>query len=217
MYETLRRAYGPQHWWPAGTAFEMIVGAYLTQNTSWRAVERSLDNLRQRHVLSIEGLRELPEEELRVLIRPSGYMIRKSAALKAFVAFVDREWGGALEALAPTPTADLRHRLLALPGVGPETADAILLYAFGHPVMVVDEYFRRVAARHGLAPERAPHSFLSRLGLAAFRDDPPHTLPAHLNELHALVVNVGKLHCGPSPRCNGCPLATYPAPIPRGF
>jgi endonuclease-3 related protein len=217
MYEALLRAYGPQQWWPARTPFEMIIGAFLTQNTSWRAVERSLENLRNRHALSIDGLRGLSEEELRVLIRPSGYMIRKAGALKAFVAFVDSECGGALEALASTPTDDLRQRLLALPGVGPETADAILLYAFGHPVMVVDEYFRRIAVRHGLAPERAAHRFLSQLGRAAFRDDPPPTLPAHLNELHALIVNVGKLHCGPSPRCHGCPLAVYPAPIPRGF
>ena len=151
MHDELMRAYGPQHWWPARTPFEVILGAYLTQNTAWKAVERSLANLRAAGALTPEGLRDVPLAKLRRLIRPSGFITRKAPALKAFVAMLDKEFGGSLEALAATPTAVLRQRLLDLPGVGPETADAILLYALGHAVPVADEYLRRIAERHGLA------------------------------------------------------------------
>ncbi len=155
MYGRLVTEYGPQQWWPAQTAFEVVVGAYLTQNTAWRAVERSIANLAAHGALSVEGLRRLDEEELRQIIRPSGYMVRKAAALKAFVAFLDDEFGGSLARLASTPMNTAREKLLALPGVGPETADAILLYALGRPAMVVDEYLRRIVTRHQLLPEDA--------------------------------------------------------------
>ena len=158
MHDDLLRAYGPQHWWPARTRFEVVLGAYLTQNTSWKAVERSLANLREAGALTVEGLRKVPLAALRRLIRPSGFYTRKGPALKAFVSMLDRECGGSLERLAAMPTAMLRKRLLDLPGVGPETADAILLYALGHAVPVADEYLRRIAERHGLsknAPGRA--------------------------------------------------------------
>lgn len=214
MYDHLVRVYGPQHWWPAKTQIEVIVGAYLTQNTSWRGVERSIANLEARGVLTLEGLRLLPEEELRALIRPSGYMLRKAAAIRAFVLFVDTYYAGELDRLSTESTATLRPQLLALPGVGPETADAILLYAFGHPVMVVDEYLRRITARHGLAPERARYAELQQLASAAFADLPTVMLLGHTNEFHALVVAVGKTHCGPRPRCQGCPLAGFPAMLP---
>ena len=150
MHDRLARAYGPQHWWPAKTAFEVILGAYLTQNTAWKAVERSLANLRDAGALTLEGLRAIAVEELSRLIQPSGFFTRKAPALKAFVAMVDEEFSGSLEVLAATPTPALRKRLLALPGVGPETADAILLYALGHAVPVADEYLRRIAERHEL-------------------------------------------------------------------
>ncbi len=150
MHDDLMNAYGPQHWWPARTPFEVILGAYLTQNTAWKAVERSLANLRAAGALTPAGLRAIPLAKLRRLIRPSGFITRKAPALKAFVAMLDKEFGGSLEALAATPTPALRQRLLALPGVGPETADAILLYALGSPVPVADEYLRRIAERHRL-------------------------------------------------------------------
>ena len=150
MHDLLAKAYGPQHWWPAKTPFEVILGAYLTQNTAWKAVERSLLNLRASGALTVEGLRALTLEELRRCIQPSGFYMRKAPALKAFVAMLDEEFGGSLEKLAAKPTAALRTRLLALPGAGPETADAILLYALRHAVPVADEYLRRVAERHEL-------------------------------------------------------------------
>ncbi len=199
-------AYGPQQWWPAETALQVVVGAYLTQNTSWRAVERSISNLTARGVMHLEGLRSIGEEELRVLIQPSGFMLRKAAAIRAFIAFLDRHHGGSLEAMAANPTRELRRQLLALPGVGEETADAILLYALGHPVMVVDEYLRRIASRHGLAPEGAKYAHLQQLAEQAFVQDPEELLPSLANEFHALVVAVGKQHCGTHAKCEGCPL-----------
>ena len=207
LYETLFAAYGPQQWWPARTPFEVIIGAYLVQNTSWRGVVRSIANLEGRHALTIDGLRALPGEELRILIRPSGYMIRKATALQAFIAFLDERYNGSLDQLAAENTAVLRPQLLALPGVGPETADVILLYALGHPVMVVDEYLRRIATRHDLALVKSPYLELQQLALAAFAQDHKATLLRHFNEFHALIVEAGKNHCGPTPRCAGCPLS----------
>jgi endonuclease-3 related protein len=212
MHDRLADAYGPQLWWPAETAFEVILGAYLTQNTAWIAVERSLSNLREAGALSLEGLRSLTLEQLRVLIRPSGFFMRKATALKAFVAMLDIEFGGSIDALASSPTAVLRARLLELPGVGPETADAILLYALGHPVPVADEYLRRIVERHGLltsAPERNRKGYeqLVELTRAAFAEDSIAERARSFNEAHALIVAVGKAHCGPRPDCASCPLA----------
>jgi endonuclease III related protein len=211
MHDRLVAAYGPQQWWPAKTAFEVILGAYLTQNTAWKAVERSLQNLRAAGALTPEGLRALPLDELRRLIRPSGFFTRKAPALKAFVAMLDEECGGSLDTLATAPTEALRKRLLALPGVGPETADAILLYGLHHPVPMADEYLRRIAARHRLlAPERGrreiSYDALTALTRRAFERDAEAGRLRLYNEFHALTVAVGKAHCGRTPRCEGCPL-----------
>jgi endonuclease-3 related protein len=213
MYERMVAEYGPQQWWPATTPFEVVVGAYLTQNTSWRGVERSIHNLAEQGALSVDGIRQISEDALHQLIRPSGYMVRKAAALKAFVDFLDRDYGGSLEALTDAPAGESRTRLLALPGVGPETADAILLYALGRPAMVVDEYLRRIVTRHELLPERAKYGEIQALAIAALRGFPPESIVPHYNEFHALVVMVGKTHCGPRPKCEGCPLAGF---LPKG-
>ena len=224
MYERLADTYGPQHWWPGETPLEITLGAYLTQNTSWRAVERSLGNLRERglignvsehQVLDAAALLAMPEEELRTLLRPSGYMVRKTAAIRAFLGFLFAEAGGSFERLAAMRTEVLRPKLLALPGVGPETADAILLYALGHEAMVVDEYLRRVTVRHGLAAERSRYDAIQRLAWSAFADQRGKQRVRHANEFHALIVMVGKEHCGPKPRCAGCPLACFPALLPE--
>lgn len=212
MHDQLVTAYGPQFWWPAKTSLEVIVGAYLTQNTSWKAVERSLANLHAAGAMTVEGLRAIPLEELRRAIQPSGFFTRKAPALKAFIAMLDEEFGGSLDRMAAAPTGELRKRLLALPGVGKETADAILLYALGHAVPVADEYLRRIAGRHGLlapAPGRAEISYdaLSELTRQAFANDPGQEHSLLYNEFHALVVAVGKAHCGQAARCEGCPLA----------
>jgi endonuclease-3 related protein len=212
MHDRLAKAYGPQHWWPAETAFEVVLGAYLTQNTAWKAVELSLANLRAAGALTLDGLRALPLGRLQELIRPSGFPTRKAPALKAFVAMLDAEFGGSLDVLARTPTQSLRCRLLALPGVGQETADAILLYALHHPVPMADEYLRRIAQRHRLLsppPERNRRGYesLVHLTLQAFAADPADSHAQLFNEFHALTVAVGKAHCGRTAECAGCPLA----------
>jgi endonuclease-3 related protein len=212
MHERLAEAYGPQYWWPAKTPFEVILGAYLTQNTAWKAVERSLANLGEAGALTPAGLRSLAPDELQRRIRPSGFATRKGPALKAFVAMLDEEFGGSLERLAAAPTHALRDRLLALPGVGPETADAILLYALGHPVPVTDEYLRRIVERHGLetpAPGRNARGYaaLTALTRQAFAADSPQNQAWLFNEFHALTVAVGKAHCRRTAQCADCPLA----------
>ena len=210
FHDQLMATYGPQQWWPAETALEVIVGAYLTQNTSWRGVERSIANLHQRGVMHLDGLRATPEEELRLLIRPSGYMIPKRLLpSKPSLDFLDREHGSSLPQLAAQPTSVARKQLLALPGVGEETADAILLYALFHPVPVVDEYLRRIADRHGLINRKEKYGAVQAMVEEAFGRDPAERRVPLLNEFHALVVMVGKNHCGPKPRCQGCPLALF--------
>jgi endonuclease III related protein len=206
LYERLLAVYGPQQWWPAKTPLEVIIGAYLTQNTAWTSVERSLQNLEAHHLLCIDGLRSVSEDELRTLIRPSGYMIRKAAAIKAFIAFLDTYYQGSLESLADEAPEIARTRLLALPGVGPETADAILLYALGQPAIVVDEYLRRVVTRHNLLPATAKYADIQRLSLTAFAGDTPAKRKQHFNEFHAVIVQVGKHHCGRQAKCETCPL-----------
>ena len=206
IYERLVAAYGPQQWWPAKTPLEVVIGAYLTQYTAWTSVERSLQNLESRGLLTVEGLREISEEELRTLIRPSGYMNRKAAAIKAFIAFLNEYYEGSLESLSKESPDIARERLLTLPGVGPETADAILLYALGQPTMVVDEYLRRVVTRHGLLPATSKYTEIQRLAETAFQNDAPATRRQHYNEFHAVIVQVGKNHCGRAPRCESCPL-----------
>jgi endonuclease-3 related protein len=209
MHDRLMAAYGAQEWWPAETPFEVIVGAYLTQNTSWKAVERSLDQLRAAGVFSLDALRAVPVARLQQLITPSGFFTRKAPALKAFVALVDAEFGGSLARMTAADTAGVRARLLALPGVGPETADAILLYALGHRVPVADEYLRRIAERHGLVEaegRRIRYEQLAELTRAAFAQDAEGERTQLYNEFHALTVAVGKAHCGRAARCAGCPL-----------
>ena len=239
-YRTLYRAWGAQHWWPAETRFEVIVGAYLTQNTAWTNVELALINLRQAHILSIEGIRRVPVRRLERLIRSSGYFRQKVARLKTFVAFLDQQYGGSLDQLFAQPTGKLREELLGLNGVGPETADSILLYAGNHPVFVVDAYTRRILGRHGILPEKAdyedirelfqrsletvaldPKSALlapqleSGIGPATHRPSAMSTaartvLAQVYNEMHGLMVGVGKHYCKKSqPQCDGCPLQKF--------
>jgi endonuclease-3 related protein len=212
MHDQLAAAYGPQSWWPAKTPFEVIVGAYLTQNTAWKAVERSLANLHSAGALTVEGIRAISLEQLRKLIRPSGFHTRKAPALKAFVAMLDADFDGSLDRMAAESTDTLRRRLLTLPGVGPETADAILLYAVRHAVPVADEYLRRIAERHQLVEpppgrDRKGYEALAHLTRQAFSGELVAGHAQFFNEFHALTVAVGKAHCGKTARCAGCPLA----------
>jgi len=249
FYRALYRAWGAQHWWPAKTRFEVIVGAYLTQNTAWTNVELALANLRQARVLSVEGIRGVPLRKLERLIRPSGCFRQKAARLKTFVAFLDQKYDGSPDQLAQLfsqPTIAIRAELLSLNGVGPETADSILLFAGNHPVFVVDAYTRRILARHKILPEKTDyeeirelfHRALSPLAheqqqtpakaVAQFKSGvrgaahPPSAMSTAertalvqvYNEMHGLIVGVGKNYCRKAKAaCEECPLRPF---LPAG-
>jgi endonuclease-3 related protein len=228
-YSALLGRWGAQHWWPAQSRFEVIVGAFLTQNTAWTNVEKALRRLRQARKLSLPGVRATPEPELAELIRSSGYYRQKAHRLKHFVAWLDAEYGGSLDRMFAQPTEKLRAELLALHGVGPETADSILLYAGNHPVFVVDAYTRRIFERHKLVAKKAKYDELRLLvesSLAEFEGDcargadpmhPPSRmsraargeLAQHFNEFHGLIVRTAKDYCATRPNCAGCPLEKY--------
>lgn len=270
-YHTLFSAWGRQHWWPAQSRFEMIVGAYLTQNTSWTNVEKALGNLRKVRLLTVSGIRRTPQPELEQLIRSAGYFRQKAHRLKTFVSFLDQRYGGSLARMFAQPTGELRNQLLALHGVGPETADSILLYAGNHPVFVVDAYTRRILQRHQIVPSAAGYdeirllfeealagapaaesfspqrrrgprenprsnsNYFSRaqktlpgaLGVSAVNKHPSgprgsshppsavseaarSPLVQALNEMHGLIVGVGKNYCLKSqPQCEQCPLQKF--------
>lgn len=206
LLEALRTEYGDLQWWPADTAFEMMVGAVLTQNTSWMNVEKALANLRAVDALSPDGLMALGQEELAGYIRPSGYFNVKADRLRHLLTFLDE--AGGVEGLASLETDALRAALLAVKGVGPETADDIVLYAFNRPVFVVDAYTRRLFERLEIPQARDQYDRLRAHVEAEVGPD-----VAALNDLHALIVEHGKERCRPRPRCEGCPLqgrCSYP-------
>jgi len=205
VYDVLLHAYGPQHWWPAKTPTEVVIGAILTQNTAWRNVERAMENLRQAGCLTWESLGRMSEDRLAELIRPSGTFRVKAARLAAFVRVLREGYGGSLDRLLAGPLDEVRRRLLTIHGIGPETADAILLYAGGRPAFVVDAYTRRVLRRHFVTAGRADYETAQRLFQEALPPD-----AAVYNEYHALLVAVGKRHCRALADCEGCPLAPMP-------
>lgn len=244
IYRKLSRTWGRQHWWPAETPFEVIAGAILTQNTSWTNVERALSSLKAEGKLSIEGIRELPLPELEKLVRSSGYFRRKAQRLKNFVCFLDARYAGSLEQMYAAPTQELRAELLSLNGIGPETADSILLYGGSHETFVVDAYTRRVLERHESISVAAKYDAIRGLVERALRRElasPPATArtpdpgrpPIHspsamstaprspmaqiYNEMHGLLVQVGKHYCvKQEPKCNLCPLGPLlPSPRPH--
>lgn len=240
-YSTLLRAWGRQHWWPARTRFEVIVGAFLTQNTAWANVESVLRRLRANGLINLEGIRSTSLLRLEVLIRSSGYFRQKARRLKTFVAFVDQRYGGSLQRMFAQPTDKLRRELLELNGIGPETADSILLYAGQHPVFVVDAYTRRILDRHGILSMSTPYEQIRELleraltasgidgqdlsiagqGGAVHRPSPMSLAKRSpvaqvYNEMHALLVGVGKNYCMKSaPRCDSCPLRRFLPPLDR--
>ena len=198
VYDRLLARFGPQHWWPAETRFEVMVGAVLTQATAWGNVEKAIARLKEADALSPGGLRRLPVDELAQLVYPSGYYNAKARKLKALVMYLGERFGDDLDAMGRCDTA-LREELLGIHGIGDETADDILLYALGKPVFVVDAYTRRLFHRLGLAPERGAYSEYSTLFTDSLRDD-----AAMFGEYHALIVRLGVEHCRKTPVCNGC-------------
>ena len=208
VYERLLGAFGPQQWWPGDSPFEIMIGAVLVQNTAWRNVERAIDNLREAAVMEPHALYALAPEELAEFIRPAGYFQVKAKRLRNLLKFLIEEFDGSLDAMFRTNLATLREQLLAIHGIGPETADAILLYAGGLPTFVVDSYTHRVLARHGWIGYEA--------GYHEIKDHFETALPADAqlyNEYHALLVRVGKDYCKrTAPKCEACPLCDFLPP-----
>ncbi len=205
LYLRLFSAFGPQGWWPGETPFEVALGAILTQNTNWLNVARVMDALKAQGALDPQVLGAMPEAELARHLRPVGYYNVKAARVKNFLAFFAGRFESSTERMSGESLEDLRHALLAVKGVGPETADSILLYAVNKPTFVIDAYTFRVLHRHGLAPEGMPYDELQAL----FMDHLPADVPL-FQEFHALFVKVGKDFCRPRPRCPGCPLEGWP-------
>jgi endonuclease-3 related protein len=199
--------FGHLHWWPGETPFEVCVGAILTQNTSWSNVERAIANLRTAHVLEPRKLFALRESKLAALIRPAGYFNVKARRLRSFLRVLVEEFGGDLERLFSGDTAAVRERLLAINGVGPETADSMLLYAGGHHRFVIDAYTKRIFQRHGWSGAEAGYEHLQRLCEGALDEKPRSKRLDYWQDFHAQLVMVGKYFCRTrEPRCAGCPL-----------
>lgn len=207
MASRLQKAFGPQHWWPADTPFEVMVGAVLTQNTNWKNVERAVANLKRAKALSPRKLLALSRTAMQKLIRPAGYFRVKEKRLRSLVEWFQARTRGRLARLKAAPTNELREELLSVHGVGPETADSILLYALGRPVFVVDAYTRRVLGRHGLLRGGEGYDLIREAFERAIKGG---GRARRLNELHAQVVELAKRHCRVKRSCEGCPLEGWP-------
>jgi len=206
MYHALFSTYGPQRWWPGESPFEMMVGAVLTQNTAWGNVEKAIANLKREGPLTVARLRRLAPRKLASLIRPSGYYNVKAKRLVHLTDFLAARYGGSPARMLHEHPAKLRKGLLSVNGIGPETADAIMLYAAGHPVFVVDAYTSRIFGRHGLLTGEEGYHDIQRMFLENLPGD-----SRLFNEYHALIVRLAKEQCRKSlPRCSGCPLEPFP-------
>jgi endonuclease III related protein len=209
-YDALFNAHGRQHWWPGKTPFEIIVGAILVQNTNWGNAASAIANLRHAKLLAPSAIERASLSTLARLIRPSGYFRQKAIKLKSFVKFLCIEHRGSLKAMFRSPTATVREQLLRVHGIGPETADSILLYAGNHPAFVVDAYTRRILQRHAIASGKESYEEIRGLFEKSLPND-----PQLFNEFHALIVHTGKNFCRTrAPLCSRCPLLPFlPHPI----
>ena len=199
IYQRLIANYGPQHWWPAKSPFEVIVGAILTQSAAWSNVEKAINNLKEAEALSPRALRELSPAELGKLIRPCGYYNAKSLKLKSFARWLGNNYDDSLDKLFVQDTGQLRQQLLAVNGIGQETADSILLYAAAKPTFVIDAYTRRIIGRIGISPDSDSYQAYQRFFM--------NNLPSEVklfNEYHALLVCLAKDACRSQPRCHHC-------------
>jgi endonuclease-3 related protein len=202
IYEILLEHFGPQDWWPGDTSFEVMVGAVLTQNTNWSNVSKALNNLKMNNLLTFEKLHELPVEQLAEYIRPAGYFNLKAARLKNLLDFIGEQYNGSLEDLFEEDIYSLREKILTVKGIGPETADSILLYAGQKPVFVVDAYTYRIFSRHSIISEDEGYYEIQEYLTLTLPED-----VALFNEYHALIVRLGKEFCKKSkPLCGECPL-----------
>ena len=204
MFHLLLDHYGPRHWWPADTPLEMMIGAVLTQNTNWKNVERAIENLKKRDLLTFKRLHRIGIAQLAREIRPAGYYNIKADRLKNLINFVADHYDGDMETMLNEDTLSLRQGLLSVNGIGPETADSIILYAAEYPVFVIDAYTHRILNRHGMAEDQATYPVLQELFMDNLPDD-----PVLFNEFHALIVEAGKDYCRKKPQCTRCPLNTW--------
>ncbi|MEW6738294.1 MAG: endonuclease III domain-containing protein [Nitrospirota bacterium] len=204
IYNKLYSFYGPQYWWPGDTPFEIAVGAILTQNTNWSNVEKAIKNLKDAKVLSAKALHELPIQKLASLIRPAGYFNIKAKRLKSFIEFLMENYNGSMKKIKKEDMEPLRKKLLDIHGIGPETADSILLYALDKPVFVIDAYTKRVLSRHKILDYNASYEEYQTL----FHKELDENIQL-FNEYHALFVRVGKDYCKPKPLCEKCPLNNF--------
>jgi endonuclease III related protein len=201
MFHLMFERFGPQHWWPGDGPFEMMVGAILTQNTSWTNVEKAIGNLKRMSLLSTEAMHDISKEKLAEYIRPAGYYNIKAARLKNLVNMLEDNYEGDISRLFDEGTDTQREALLSVKGIGPETADSIILYAANRPVFVIDAYTYRILNRHNLADEQVTYDEMQELFMSNLEQD--HEL---YNEFHALIVKTGKLYCRKTPKCDECPL-----------
>ena len=205
VYESLYETYGPQSWWPAESPFEVMLGAILTQNTAWTNVEKAMTGLSEVCELTPEGVHSLAPERMQEAIRPSGYFRQKAERVQGFCRFMLDQYGGDISGMTPVPTGQLREELLALHGIGPETADSILLYALDRPVFVVDAYTLRLFSRLGLCEENAKYDDIQALFMGNLEPD-----VQMFNEYHALIVLHCKLMCKTKvPLCDECSLRDF--------
>ncbi len=209
FYQRLYSYFGPQHWWPSDSAFEVMVGAILTQNTNWVNVEKAIDNLKKYKLLTPAKVYSLSKQRLALLIQPAGYYNIKAKRLKNFLDFFIKHYKGSIKKMSGADTFNLRKELLAVNGVGPETADSILLYALNKPIFVVDAYTKRILLRHGFIKEDASYEQVQDLFMQNINSD-----VQLFNEYHALLVRLGKEFCLKNrPRCNVCPLRSHKSQV----
>lgn len=201
IYRRLYRAFGPQHWWPGESPFEITIGAILTQNTNWGNVEKAIENLKREKALRAESIHDMRTDRLASLIRPAGYFNVKAERLKEFIGFLMNEYHGSMKRMRDEEIQTLRLKLLKVTGIGPETADSILLYALEKPVFVIDAYTKRVLSRHGIMEHENPYEEFQDLFHSSLEKD-----SKLFNEYHALFVRLGKTYCMKKPKCEGCPL-----------
>ena len=208
IYELLNDYFGDLQWWPAADPFEVMVGAILTQNTAWTNVEKAIRALRERGLISPAALFSISEDDLAPIIRPSGYYHLKAQRLKAFVRFLMTEYSGKIERMKADDLSRLRNKLLGIKGIGPETADSILLYACQKPIFISDTYTKRILLRHGLIGDDADYHSIQALFMNHLQPD-----SALFNQYHALIVNTGKTFCRKRAECEACPLAILQRPL----
>ena len=201
MFRLLLNHYGPRHWWPAETKLEMMVGAVLTQNTNWKNVEKAIENLKKKRLISVKELYSIDLSVLAQEIRPAGYYNIKTNRLKNLINFIVDHYDGDVDILLSDEVHTLRHGLLSVNGIGPETADSIVLYAANHPVFVIDAYTHRILYRHNMIDDQATYQDMQELFMDNLPDD-----SSLFNEFHALIVETGKDYCRKKPLCGECPL-----------